>query len=404
MWALIFLLAAVTDRGYGRRVQLLSHLVPHSHIQNDMDAESAAIAMVSNGSEILAPILLAYPSTITMPRSSVPSPSSSSHEQAAGLVNHQSIDLSSLKYRSGIDGSTQYRRSRALAMMLFASPPATSLAIFGVANAIGFLISAATGWHYHLDLIGTGVFSISAFILRGDTLAQACSAGAIGLWATKLASFLFYRVLQTRYDARLSNTLSTTTGQFGFWFISFLWGWFVSLPHTLAAGVPVSERPEFGVIHMLGLIMFAVGFYIETAADYQKWMFKANSANAGKFCDVGVWKLCQHPNWFGNLLLWSGIFVLNSPTLLADGSALALGGLALPTWIGAVTRLLSAAMSPLFLFWLFSGQANGRPPLQQGFELMQERFGSDAAFIAYEASTPRLIPTLQSIKESVSGK
>ena len=52
-------------------------------------------------------------------------------------------------------------------------------------------------------------------------------------------------------------------------------------------------------------------------ADLQKWQFKADPANKGKFCDAGVWKLSQHPNWAGNLLMWTGITIFNAPTLLA---------------------------------------------------------------------------------------
>ena len=121
-----------------------------------------------------------------------------------------------------------------------------SAAIFGSANALGFGISAATGSHLHLDLIGTGVFAVAAVATAGADARQRCSAGAVALWAVKLSSFLFYRALQTQHDGRLTEILSTTSGAAGFWFISFAWGWVVSLPHTIAAGVPAAGRPRFG--------------------------------------------------------------------------------------------------------------------------------------------------------------
>ena len=261
----------------------------------------------------------------------------------------------------------------------------------------------ATGWHYHLDLIGTGVFAVAALALRGATLAQGCSAGAVALWACKLASFLFFRALQTKRDGRLEDTLATTSGQVGFWTISFLWGWVVSLPHTLAAMVPVSERAPFGPVHIAGLVLFAAGFCVESAADWQKWTFKANAANRDRFCDVGVWRLCQHPNWFGNLLLWSGIFVLNVPTLAAIGPATMLGPLRIPAWLGAGTRLLTAAVSPLFLLALFSGQANGTPPLNKGYDMTLAKFGGDSAWQAYNGKTPVLLPSPRSVLAWVKG-
>lgn len=288
--------------------------------------------------------------------------------------------------------------------MLISSPVGTSAAIFGAANALGLGISATTGWHYHLDLIGTGVFAVAAFATKGVTRAQGLSAAAVGVWACKLASFLFYRALIMKRDARLDETLSTSSGQIGFWVISFLWGWLVSLPHTLAAGVPVAERPSFGAVHVAGLALFVVGLAIESAADLQKWRFKADVANAGKFCAVGVWRLCQHPNWLGNLLLWSGVFVLNAPTLLSIGPATSIGRLVIPAWIGATGRLAIAALSPLFLFTLFNGQATGVPPLNKGFDMTLARFGNDAAWQAYDAKTPVLLPTIRSVGHFLAGE
>ena len=75
-----------------------------------------------------------------------------------------------------------------------------STAIIGAANALGFGVSVATGSHYHLDLLGTGVFAVSAIATRGTELRQQLSAACIGLWSTKLAGFLLYRVLQTHHD------------------------------------------------------------------------------------------------------------------------------------------------------------------------------------------------------------
>lgn len=94
---------------------------------------------------------------------------------------------------------------------------AKSAVVIGAANAVGFGISVGTQWHYHLDLIGTGVFALSALLVRGVNSAQHFSAGAVTLWSVKLASFLFYRVLQMKRDARLEGLLASTSGAAGFW-------------------------------------------------------------------------------------------------------------------------------------------------------------------------------------------
>jgi len=261
-----------------------------------------------------------------------------------------------------------------------AGPLGQSAAIFGAGNALGFGISALTGSHYHLDLIGTGVFAVSALALGVPEPRQRLSAGAVALWATKLAGFLFYRVFFTKHDARLDGVLSTTSGAFGFWAISFLWGWLVSLPHTLAAGVPVASRPRLGWGSVGSLLLFGLGLLIETAADTQKWFFKGDPANKGKFCDVGVWSISQHPNYMGNIILWTGILLLNAPTLLAAGSPAA-----------AAARFLGASASPLFMVWLFYAQASGS--MTNTVELANARYGSVPGYQEYVRDTPLIFPS-----------
>ena len=237
--------------------------------------------------------------------------------------------------------------------------------VFGAANGLGFGISALTGSHLHLDLLGTGAFVGAAVALRGKGCSrQRLSAALIGLWGGKLAGFLFYRVCHTKHDARLDETLKTPSGIIGFWSISFIWGFFVFLPHTIAAAVPRLRRPPLGrALDVVGIALFGTGLALETAADLSKWTFKNKSANHGKFCDVGVWQLSQHPNWLGNLLIWSGIVSLNMPTLLSAGAM----------------RTFAASASPAFLLALFTAQATGW--LGNAVELSNNRYGSSAEYM-----------------------
>ena len=84
-------------------------------------------------------------------------------------------------------------------------------------------ISLAKDTHTHLDLIGTGAFAVAAYATKGPTASSRTSALMVGAWATRLASFLFYRALGHR-DGRLEGTTKTLSGCVGFWFVSFVWG------------------------------------------------------------------------------------------------------------------------------------------------------------------------------------
>lgn len=111
-------------------------------------------------------------------------------------------------------------------------------------------------------------------------------------------------------------------------------------------------------------------------------------------------------SWFGNLVLWCGIYVLNVPTLASIGPAMALGPLTVPAWLGAASRLATAAISPLFLFALFSAQAFGVPKgsgFSKGFDLTMAKFGQDPAWQAYSARTPPFIPSVASVMATLRG-
>ncbi|CAK0812879.1 unnamed protein product, partial [Prorocentrum cordatum] len=191
------------------------------------------------------------------------------------------------------------------------------------------------------------------------------SAAAVALWAARLTSFLFYRALQVGRDDRLERTLSTTSGAFGFWFISWLWGWLTVLPHALGAA-SAGPRPRLG----LGAVAAGALYFFggQGPRRLPEMVVQAGDPlNKGKFCDVGLWSFSQHPNYFGNLCLWLGIFLLNVPVLHAQGAAAAAGGIAdsslahralAAAWAGR--RVLLGAVGPLFLGALFFAQETSR--------------------------------------------
>lgn len=60
-----------------------------------------------------------------------------------------------------------------------------------------------------------------------------------------------------------------------------------------------------------GTAVFAVGFLWEAIADYQLLKFKNNPENKGKIITQGLWKYSRHPNYFGEVVLWWGIYLIS---------------------------------------------------------------------------------------------
>ena len=269
------------------------------------------------------------------------------------------------------------------------TPFRLSTGIFMVTNAVGFIISIITGSHLHLDLIGTGAFTVAALpgLLWSLSTRVRVSSTAVAVWGAKLASFLFLRALKVKTDARLEDTLKSSSGTAAFWIISCLWGVVCSLPHTL--GTTSSNAGSQGAV-AIGTLLYILGLATETKADYQKWMFKKE--NPGKFCNEGLWSISQHPNFFGNLLLWFGIYIMNVDSLIEpSGEGVSNGILSsvLGSW-----RAWVALLSPMFMWTLFYGQSSGA--ISNSVALANKKYGSDVAFIDYVKNVPLIIPKLTS--------
>ena len=60
----------------------------------------------------------------------------------------------------------------------------------------------------------------------------------------------------------------------------------------------------------LGAAIWLVGFVFETVGDLQLARFKSDSANRGRLITSGLWKYTRHPNYFGEVTLWWGVWLI----------------------------------------------------------------------------------------------
>lgn len=88
--------------------------------------------------------------------------------------------------------------------------------------------------------------------------------------------------------------------------------WFIGLPIglALASGEPQSLTP----LDYIGAAVWLIGFAFEAVGDAQLARFKADPANEGQVIDRGLWRYTRHPNYFGDALLWWGIYLTAAAT------------------------------------------------------------------------------------------
>ena len=74
----------------------------------------------------------------------------------------------------------------------------------------------------------------------------------------------------------------------------------------------VSAETNF-ILLSIGVLIWLVGFFFETVGDYQLDRFITNSSNRGKIMRYGLWKYSRHPNYFGEVVMWWGIWLIVAP-------------------------------------------------------------------------------------------
>ena len=222
-----------------------------------------------------------------------------------------------------------------------------------------------TGMVAYLSVIGFALYQKNK-ILGSIDFDSALLGILISVWTLRLGIFLFYRVFKVGEDDRFKE-VKQVPSKFLVWFtVSGLW---VSLTSIAALKVLTSqvEHNNYYFVY-LGLALWIFGFLFEVIADYQKTKFKNNPENKDQFISSGLWSLSRHPNYFGEIILWIGVFIITIPSL---------------SGIDYLTIL-----SPLFVYTLLNKIS--------GINLLeikaQKRWGDLESYKAYRTKTPQLIP------------
>jgi steroid 5-alpha reductase family enzyme len=133
------------------------------------------------------------------------------------------------------------------------------------------------------------------------------------VWAVRLSIHLAVRNLGESEDFRYRAMRERWGKSFPLASLFIVFGlqgavmWVVSLPIQISLSVTAPTSTTFVVV---GVALWAVGMFFETVGDWQLVQFKNNPDNTGQVLDTGLWRYTRHPNYFGDSLVWWGLFLV----------------------------------------------------------------------------------------------
>jgi len=139
-----------------------------------------------------------------------------------------------------------------------------------------------------------------------------CSVFGI-IWLTRLGSFLFQRILRDGKDTRFDKLKKNGLVFFTPWVIQALWVFLIDLPIIILNTMEIQGN-NISMVDILSWTLWSCGFFIEVIADAQKFAFRNKSENHDKFITTGLWAYSQHPNYFGELVMWSSLSLCVTPS------------------------------------------------------------------------------------------
>lgn len=224
-----------------------------------------------------------------------------------------------------------------------------------------------TGGLTYLTVVGFSLWAGSQS--EAPSLRELIVSLLVVIWALRLSSFLYVRIHRTGKDGRFDQLKTSPIRFLVPWTIQGLWV-FLTMIVVIVINSQADSAPALGIWDAVGLSVWSLGFGIEVVADNQKTAFNREPDNQGKWIDSGLWSHSRHPNYLGEILLWTGIACFGISCFT---------GLERFAWI-----------SPIFVFLLLT-KLSGIPLLdKRAFE----KWGNDVEYQKYRQNTPALFPRL----------
>ncbi len=191
----------------------------------------------------------------------------------------------------------------------------TNLSVIAGLMLVVWLISLPLRNVSIVDIVWGAGFVLIAWVTVAVTTGSGPSRWLLpvmtSLWGLRLSGYLAWRNIGKGEDKRYAAMRSKRSPQFAFTSLIMVFAlqgavmWIVSLP--LQTGIAFAQS-GWTWLHGLGIALWSVGLLFESIGDLQLARFKANPNNAGMVMNRGLWRYTRHPNYFGDFLVWWGLY------------------------------------------------------------------------------------------------
>ena len=188
----------------------------------------------------------------------------------------------------------------------------------------GVALFAVVAWGYSVARHNVGIvdslWSLMILATLGVYVLVAESTGVretllltlVAIWALRLSAHITVRNHGEAEDRRYQAIRRNNEPHFWLKSIYIVFGlqavlaWFVAMPAVAAAASPA----PLGWLDAIAVAVWAIGMLFEVAGDWQLMRFQRERDSRDQVLDTGLWRYTRHPNYFGEALLWWGIYLL----------------------------------------------------------------------------------------------
>lgn len=188
-----------------------------------------------------------------------------------------------------------------------------ALALFAYMS-VWFLIACALRRNDIADIawgLGFVLMSWLAYALSEQSARSLLVNILVTIWGVRLAWHIARRNLRKTEDSRYAAWRATWSYFYlrSYVQIFLLQGFFLFIILLPVLFIHASAPVSLQVTDVIGIMIWIIGFYFESVGDHQLKIFLKDPANKGKIMDQGLWAYSRHPNYFGEVTQWWGIFL-----------------------------------------------------------------------------------------------